>query len=124
MKLRIEVSPTPVYLSGGPPGSPVAPESAGPAGGAEPPARAPEGSARSAVAGSGASAAVRDEDQITEDDRRRVQTGLAHLGYYDGKIDAIFGPDTRAAIRRFQHEIGAPMDGAAHGGQEGTLLAR
>jgi len=42
---------------------------------------------------------------------RRVQAALARLGYYDGIVDGIFGPETRAAIRRFQHEIGDPMIG-------------
>jgi peptidoglycan hydrolase-like protein with peptidoglycan-binding domain len=48
---------------------------------------------------------------MTDADRRRVQTTLARLGYYDGQVDGIFGPDTRAAIRRFQHEIHGEMTG-------------
>jgi hypothetical protein len=51
------------------------------------------------------------EDQMSDVDRRRVQSALAHLGYYDGIVDGIFGPETRAAIRRFQHEIGDQMTG-------------
>ena len=42
------------------------------------------------------------------------QTALARLGYYDGKIDGIFGPDSRAAIRRYQHELGADDDRPSH----------
>jgi peptidoglycan hydrolase-like protein with peptidoglycan-binding domain len=48
---------------------------------------------------------------MSEADRRRVQSALVRLGYYDGKIDGVFGPDSRAAIRRYQHEIGAAMTG-------------
>jgi hypothetical protein len=51
------------------------------------------------------------DEQMTEADRRRVQTVLARLGYYDGQVDGIFGSDTRAAIRRYQHELGAAMTG-------------
>jgi hypothetical protein len=51
------------------------------------------------------------EEYMTADDRQRIQTALLRLGYYDGKVDGIFGPDTRAAIRRFQHEIGTEMTG-------------
>lgn len=51
------------------------------------------------------------EEYMTADDRQRIQTALLRLGYYDGRVDGIFGPDTRAAIRRFQHEIGAEMTG-------------
>jgi hypothetical protein len=52
-----------------------------------------------------------DEAHMTEQDRRHVQQALAQLGYYDGAIDGVFGPDTRAAIRRWQHELHAPMTG-------------
>ncbi len=51
-----------------------------------------------------------DED-MSDADRRRMQAALARLGYYAGQVDGIFGPDTRAAIRRYQHELGAPMTG-------------
>ena len=44
-------------------------------------------------------------------DRLRVQDTLRRLGYYKGNADGIFGPLTRAAIRRFQHDIGAEMTG-------------
>ena len=56
-------------------------------------------------------AALPDDAAMTDADRRRVQTTLARLGYYDGQVDGIFGPDTRAAIRRFQHEIHVEMTG-------------
>ena len=55
-------------------------------------------------------------------DRRDVQTALARLGYYDGRIDGVIGPDTRAAIRRWQHEIGASMTGMLSGAQATRLV--
>ncbi len=51
------------------------------------------------------------DDQMSDGDRRLVQRLLGKLGYYDGQVDGVFGPDTRAAIRRYQHELGAPMTG-------------
>jgi len=55
---------------------------------------------------------------MTHADRRDVQITLARLGYYEGQIDGLFGPDTRAAIRRWQHEVGAEMTGTLSGAQE------
>jgi peptidoglycan hydrolase-like protein with peptidoglycan-binding domain len=56
-------------------------------------------------------------------DRRRVQAALAVLGYYDGRVDGQFGQETRAAIRRFQHEIGAEMTGRLTSEQASRLVA-
>jgi peptidoglycan hydrolase-like protein with peptidoglycan-binding domain len=44
-------------------------------------------------------------------DRRQVQEALSRLNYYRGAVDGIFGAQTRAAIRRFQHDIGAGSTG-------------
>jgi hypothetical protein len=55
--------------------------------------------------------AMGDEEQMSEPDRRLVQVKLATLGYYIGRIDGNFGPETRAAIRRYQFEIKAEMTG-------------
>jgi hypothetical protein len=68
--------------------------------------------------------AVPDEAHMTDADRRRIQTALLHLGYYDRAADGIFGPDTWAAIRRFQHEIGADMTGEITQAQSARLLAK
>jgi hypothetical protein len=54
---------------------------------------------------------VADEDRMSEQDRRDVQMKLAAMGYYSGRIDATFGPETRAAIRRYQFEIKAELTG-------------
>ena len=59
---------------------------------------------------------------MTHADRREVQITLARLGYYEGQIDGLFGPDTRAAIRRWQHKVGAEMTGTLSGAQETRLV--
>jgi type IV secretory pathway VirB10-like protein len=64
-----------------------------------------------------------DEMQMTDADRRTTQTVLSRLGYYPGPIDGIFGPDTRAAIRRLQYELHAPMTGQLTGEQVRRLMA-
>jgi peptidoglycan hydrolase-like protein with peptidoglycan-binding domain len=48
---------------------------------------------------------------MTDAQRRQVQTALAHLGYYGIQVDGVFGSETRAAIRRYQHEIGRETTG-------------
>jgi putative peptidoglycan binding protein len=46
------------------------------------------------------------EEQMSAANRRQMQEALHRRGYYDGPVDGIFGPLTRAAIRRFQESIG------------------
>jgi Protein of unknown function (DUF3300)/Putative peptidoglycan binding domain len=48
---------------------------------------------------------------MTAADRQQVQEALYRLDYYQGPIDGLFGPATRAAIHRFQHDIGAASTG-------------
>jgi Putative peptidoglycan binding domain/Caspase domain len=91
-----------------PPTSPVATAKPGPP---PPPQAAASSPTASSPTAQSPAAGFPGEDQMTEADRRRVQARLGELGYYDGRIDGVFGPDTRAAIRRFQHEIGAQMTG-------------
>jgi hypothetical protein len=55
--------------------------------------------------------------------QRRVQIALQRLGYYDGRIDGIEGPEERAAIRRYQHELGAEMTGTLTPAQVTRLLS-
>jgi hypothetical protein len=40
-----------------------------------------------------------------------VQRRLARGGYYHGAIDGVIGPETRSAIRAFEHRNGLPVDG-------------
>ena len=47
------------------------------------------------------------------DDVRRLQKSLSKLGFDTGVTDGIHGPDTDAALRDFQHNIGLPVDGIA-----------
>jgi peptidoglycan hydrolase-like protein with peptidoglycan-binding domain len=51
------------------------------------------------------------ETSMSNADRLRVQDTLRHLDYYKGQLDGVFGPLTRAAIRRFQGDIGAQVTG-------------
>lgn len=46
-----------------------------------------------------------DEDLMTLENRKRMQEALKLLGYYNGALDGVFGPETRAAIRRFQMQV-------------------
>jgi len=66
---------------------------------------------------------VPSDDQMSDGDRRLIQQMLGKLGYYDGQVDGVFGPDTRAAIRRYQHELGAPMTGKLTSQQATKLVS-
>jgi hypothetical protein len=48
---------------------------------------------------------------LEKEDKRLIQTILAQRGYYAGQIDAKFGPETQAAIRRYQQEINVEVTG-------------
>ena len=63
-----------------------------------------------------------DEDQMTDTDRRKVQAALAILGYYSLAVDGRFGAETRAAIRRFQHELRADMTGRLTAAEASRLI--
>lgn len=64
-----------------------------------------------------------EEAQYTGQDRQAVQAALLGLGYYAGPVDGLFGTGTRAAIRRYQHEIGADMTGVLAPQQAARLMA-
>jgi peptidoglycan hydrolase-like protein with peptidoglycan-binding domain len=59
---------------------------------------------------------------MSAEQRRMVQIGLARFGYYGGRIDSVFGPETRKAIRQYQSEIGAVVTGVITGDQATRLL--
>jgi hypothetical protein len=116
-QLAVRAPSAPVWLIGGPPPAPAPPSPvAAPPAPAAPEAAAPPPPRPAPSPGP-------DEAHMTDADRRRIQDALLRLGYYDGRVDGIFGPDTRAAIRRFQHEIGAEMSGHITPEQSGRLLA-
>lgn len=94
----------PGFLAGGPPVAPTPVATPAPA-----PVMPPPSVATSAPAGP--QTRMPDEATMSEFDRRQIQNALRRLGYYDASVDALFGPETRAAIRRYQHEIGAEMTG-------------
>ena len=51
-------------------------------------------------------------DQImSASDNREIEILLNQLGYLRGGLDGQIGTDTRAAIRRYQTDIGAPATG-------------
>jgi hypothetical protein len=112
------------YLVGAPP-SPPAPPSPSASKPAESPqvATANPPAPAQAAAPTPAPLSMPAEENMTEADRRRIQTVLTQLGYYDGKVDGVFGPDTRAAIRRYQHELGATMTGRLTTEQASKLAA-
>jgi len=84
-----------------------------------PPALPPPAAKQTAAA----AATMPDDAAMAVPDRKRVQIALASLGYYDGRLDGIFGADSRAAIRRYQHEIGAAMSGTLDAAQASRLVA-
>ncbi|XNQ39696.1 spore cortex-lytic enzyme [Bacillus sp. 1P10SD] len=47
------------------------------------------------------------------DDVIELQSRLQYIGYYNGKIDGVFGWSTYWALRNFQYEFGLPIDGLA-----------
>ena len=66
--------------------------------------------------------AMPDEDKMSEANRREVQEALHGLGYYNGPVDGIFGPLTRASIRRFQDSIGEEVTGRLTAAEAGRLV--
>lgn len=47
------------------------------------------------------------------DDVIELQSRLQYLGFYNGKIDGVFGWGTYWGLRNFQYEFGLPIDGMA-----------
>ena len=98
----------PAWLRGGPPARPDAVPS---------PASLP------VLAAPAAPERMTEPASLNDADRRQIQLALQRLGYYAGKVDGIYGPDTLAAIRRFQHELGTAMTGRLTSEQAARLLA-
>ena len=49
------------------------------------------------------------ESQLTPEQHAQIQSELIKLGYLDAEADGEFGPQTRAAIKRFQGQSGVPQ---------------
>ncbi|WP_462412053.1 spore cortex-lytic enzyme [Neobacillus sp. Marseille-QA0830] len=49
----------------------------------------------------------------TGNDVIELQARLKYIGYYNGRIDGVFGWGTYWALRNFQYEFGLPIDGMA-----------
>jgi len=85
---------------------------------------APQAAAPTSPTKPAAAVSMPAEDQMTDAQRRSVQIALARLGYYDGRIDGVFGPDTEAAIRRWQYELHDPMTGQLTAAEASRLVAQ
>ncbi len=59
---------------------------------------------------------------LEKEDKRLIQTILAQRGHYAGQIDGKFGPETQAAIRRYQLEINVDATGRLTTEQVNKLL--
>ena len=70
------------------------------------------------------SSALLDELRLGEAGRRRIQEQLTALGYYGVPVDGVFGPETRAAIRRYQHELHEALTGQLTVDQANRLNAK
>ncbi len=75
----------------------------------EPPAQPSQATSPAPPPSPAVAASMPSEHKVAN--RRQVQEALHRLGYYDGPVDGIFGPLTRAAIRRFQESIGEKSTG-------------
>ena len=65
--------------------------------------------------------AARGFDMATPE--RTVTAGLKLLGYYNGPVDAVFGPGTRAAIRAYQGDLSHPVTGILTSAEAAKLTA-
>src|SRR5688572_21676665 len=56
-----------------------------------------------------------------QNDTRKLQETLRDKGYYDGRIDGVAGPRTRAGLRRYRQAEGLPVTGRVDEGTAGKL---
>ncbi len=55
--------------------------------------------------------AYRSEAQLSRDEKMDLQRALQWFGFYDGAIDAAFGPGTRSSMAAWQQAQGLPVTG-------------
>ena len=87
-----------------------------------PPPAAPPAATAAAPAAAPPPSVLPAEAEMSAADRRQVQEALHRLDYYKGPVDGIFGPLTRAAIRRFQQDIGSDATGYLTADQANRLV--
>ncbi len=58
------------------------------------------------------------------DDVIELQSRLQYIGYYNGKIDGVFGWGTYWAVRNFQYEFGLEIDGLVGAEMKKKLVAK
>ena len=51
------------------------------------------------------------EPQMSQAEVRQLQERLKEIGYYDGALDGIYGPNTAEAVREYQRGQGLPVTG-------------
>ena len=56
--------------------------------------------------------------------KKDIQIVLKQLGYYQGKIDGVLGPQSKAAIRKFQKSRGLVVDGVAGKRTKAALVSQ
>lgn len=56
--------------------------------------------------------------------KKDIQIVLKQLGYYQGKIDGALGPQSKAAIRKFQKNSGLVVDGIAGKRTKAALVSQ
>lgn len=66
--------------------------------------------------------ARQNEARLTREERAQIQEALQWAGYYQGVIDAAFGPGTRAAMAAWQRDNGFEPDGIMTTRQRAQLV--
>jgi hypothetical protein len=89
----------------------------------EPPAQPSQATSPSPPPSAAVAASMPSEDKMSVANRRQVQEALHRLDYYHGPVDGIFGPLTRAAIRRFQESIGEKSTGHLTAAEASRLVS-
>jgi hypothetical protein len=117
-RLAVVAPDGPRHLAGGPPPVVAAPPAPPPA----PPAAAAAPPSASGAAPPAPSSPALEEAGLIEVQRRRIQASLGVLGHYNGRVDGQFGPETRAAIRRYQASTGADVSGRLTPSEIAALL--
>lgn len=106
----------PSWLVGSAPSAPTAPAAPAAVPGAPPPSAAAEPPSPTAPP------APRAASEPNPAERRRLQLALQRLGYFKGRVNGVFGPDTLNAIRQFQRDSNEEATGRLTATQSEQLL--